>query len=546
MDEVPSELLEGKSMNVDYIINIWWLTKDIVKTELFRDVDLKIRPNDKVALIGRNGAGKTTLLKMIIGSEEMDEGTISKAKNLKIGYLSQDLFWDSREHSLKEEMLGVFPSITADINRLEEIKLLLDKEHEDTVLLLEEKEEIIERQNLQNWFRKYESQLEILKYFWFYEVDYDKKIKDFSGWEQTKIQIAKFLIQEVDLLILDEPTNHLDIEWIMFLEHFCKIWQKALICISHDRRFIDNVFNKIMEISNKKIHTYRGNYDSYLKQKQAKYEIDLKDYKNQQKYLAQQNKFIDRFRYKASKASAVQSRIKMLNKIKKLDVPEDDLEVKDISLNVDIRLPNLIMRLTALEVGYDKSLVLLPKKIEINKNKKIGIIWKNGVWKTTLLKTILKEIPALKWSSYLNKNIRIGSYSQVLEELDYNNNIIEELAIWPIGQKEVRSILWWLLIGADKVEQKIWTLSGWEKAKVALTKMLLSNPHFIIMDEPTNHLDLYSKEVVKKMLNSFPGNTLIVSHDRDILESIVNQLWVIKEGKLDVYDIIEQWFAQIF
>ena len=301
-----------------------------------------------------------------------------------------------------------------------------------------------------------------------------------------------------------------------------------------------------MEISNKKIHTYVGNYDSYLTQKQSKYEIDLKDYKNQQKYFEQQNKFIERFRSKASKAAAVQSRIKMLDKIVKLDAPEDDLEVKDINLNVDIRLPNLIMRLTGLEVGYDKSLVLLPKTIEINKNRKIGIIWKNGVGKTTLLKTILNEMPALKGDSYINENIRIGSYSQVLEELDYNNNIIEELAIGPIGQKEVRTILGGLLIGPNKVEQKIWTLSWWEKAKVALCKMLLSNPHFIIMDEPTNPLDLYSQEVIKNMLNSFTWNTLIVSHDRDILESMVDQLWVIQEWKLDVFDVIDQGFAQIF
>ncbi len=546
LDEMPISFLEGKAMNVDYLINVWWLTKDIVKTELFKDVNLKIRPDDKVALIGRNGAGKTTLLKMILGIEEMDDGTMIKAKDLKIGYLSQDLFWESREHSLKEEMLGVFPSITVDIHRLAEIKLFLEENHEDSVFLLEEKEEIVDRQRFQDGFRKYDSQLEILKYFWFSESDYDKKIKDFSGWEQTKIQIARFLIQEVDLLILDEPTNHLDIEWIMFLEHFCKIWKKALICISHDRRFIDNVFNKIMEISNKKINTYNGNYDSYLTQKQAKYEIDLKDYKNQQKYFEQQNKFIERFRYKASKAAMVQSRIKMLDKIVKLDAPENDLQVKDINLKVDIRLPNLVMRITWMEVGYNEPLVVLPKMIEVNKNNKIGIIWKNGVGKTTLLKTILKEIPSLKWESYINENIRIGSYSQVLEELDHDSNIIEELAIGVISQKEVRNILGWLLIGPDKVDQKIWTLSGGEKAKVALCKMLLSNPHFIIMDEPTNHLDLYSKEVVKNMLNSFPGNTLIVSHDRDILESMVDQIWVIKDGDLNVFDVVDQWFSQIF
>lgn len=471
---------------------------------------------------------------------------MTKAKDLNIWYLSQDLFWSSRDNTLRDEMLSVFSSITSDMNRLEEIKLLLDKQHEDSVLLLDEQAEIIERIHLNDGIRKYESQLDVIKYFGFTEYDLSKKIKDFSGWEQTKIQIAKFLIQEVDLLILDEPTNHLDIEGIMFLEHFCKLWNKALICISHDRRFIDNVFTRIMEISNKKVYLYDGNYAYYLKQKQARFENKMKDYKNQQKYFEQQNKFIDRFRYKSSKASQVQSRIKALDKIDVLDAPEDDLELKEINLNIDIRLPNLIMRLTGLEVGYTTPMVVLPQRIEINKNKKIGIIWKNGVWKTTLLKSLLKEIPLLKGEVYMNENIRVGSYSQVLEELNFDNDIIEELAVWAIWQKEVRSILWWLLIGPDKVEQKIGTLSGGERAKVALTKMLLQNPHFIIMDEPTNHLDLFSKEAVKNMLESFPGNTLIVSHDRDLLESMVDQVWVIQDWCLDVFDVVDQGFSQIF
>ena len=349
-----------------------------------------------------------------------------------------------------------------------------------------------------------------------------------------------------DLLILDEPTNHLDIEWIMFLENFCELRWKTLICISHDKKFLNKAFSNTLEISNLKIKNYSWNYDSFIEQKAKKHEIQLKNYTSQQKYLEQQNKFIERFRYKSSKASQVQSRIKLLDRIDKVEIPIKEWKNRKITFKLDKRLPNLIMTLDQISVWYkNETLMSINQKLEITKDMRIGIIWKNGVGKTTLLKTILWKLPAIYGWLEIHPDMRIGSYSQVADELDRDSTIIKEI-VWPwISQKEARTLLWNLLIDEDKMDQKIWTLSGGEMAKVALTKMLLSKPHIIIMDEPTNHLDIASKEVIKAMLTEFNGVSIIVSHDRDFLEWTSNLLWVMMNQELTVFHDLQRWFKAL-
>ena len=538
LDTIPKYLFEWKSKIVSSIINIKNLYKNIEQTYLFDDTSLKINIQDKVALIWKNGCWKTTLLKMIIGKEEITDWIIDIAQWVKIWYLSQDLFWKSEKNSLKEEMLEIFPEINKKIYRLNKIQ---------TDPNLWEETEILNKQLIElDWFKKYSLQLDILKYFWFSDEQLDFNVLQLSGWEQTKVQIAKFLIKEVDLLILDEPTNHLDIDGIIFLEQFCNNWKKALLSISHDIRFINNTSTKIAEISNKKINNYPGNYEQYLIEKQVRFDTKMKNYKNQKKVIEKEMDYINKFRANSAKASSVQSRIKALAKVEVLTEPENESVVKMISINSDKRLPEVIMKLDEIEVWYNYPIVTLPEYIEVKKSDKIWIIWANGAGKTTLLKTILWELKPLSWKTSINETIKIGSYSQVLENLNQEISIIAELWNDYENEKEIRTILWGLLIKWEKVDQKISTLSGWERAKVALTKMLLVKPHIIVMDEPTNHLDLHSKEVIKKMLEWFNGTTIIVSHDRDLLESVSNKIWLIKDKILVVYNETEKGFEEIF
>ncbi len=532
--------------SADYIITIKWLSKQLWTTILFDNTDLRIKPQDKIALVGKNGAWKSTFLKILLDPSLADKGEIEILKDLKIGFLSQDLFRESRERTVLDEMMRTFPEVTKTVERLEEIKQLLENEEWDWVALLEEQWDLIEWMLMNEAYQKYDLQKEILKYFWFTKEQLNFKISQLSWGEQTKVQIAKFLIQDVDLLILDEPTNHLDIEGIMFIEEFCKMWNKALICISHDRKFLWSAFTKVIEIQNKKLNLYYCWYEDFLIEKKKNSEIYLKNYTAQQKYLQQQERFIERFRYKSSKASQVQSRIKMLDKMEFLDAPEDETRTQAPNLQVKRRLPETLIKISELSVGYwNTVLVDLPKSIEITKAMKIGIIGKNGVWKTTLIKTLLWEIKPLYGDIRIHEKVKIGFYSQVADDLDFSLSIAEEL-IWPwVSYKEMMNYLWALRIDQEKADQKIASLSWGERSKVALAKMLLSHPDIVVMDEPTNHLDLSSKEAVKEMLEGFNGVSIIVSHDRDFLEHTTELLWVIKDWKLVVFHSFERWFNEI-
>ncbi len=551
LETIPKHLFEWKSQIASSLINIIHVTKTIWAEPLLINANLKVNSKDKIALIWKNGAGKTTLLKMILAKAgilqgeqaevlnlENIDGQIEMAPGLTIGYLSQDLFWSDTNNTLREEMNSLFPELTAKILRLEKIQNDPDAWEEIESL----NKELIEI----NGFKKHILQGEILRYFGITDDQLDYNVLMLSGGEQTKVQIAKFLLQEVDVLILDEPTNHLDIDGIIFLENFCKQWKKAIVSISHDVRFINNTCERIAEISGKTIHDYKGNYDYYISEKQERYDKQLRDYTNQQKEIETQEAYINRFRANSAKASSVQSRIKALDKVERLEKPENETLWKYITVQSNMRLPEVIMRLRNIEVGYEYPLVTLPEFIQVHKQDKIGIIGKNGAGKTTLLKTILWEIQALEWNSEINERVKIWWYAQVLEWLDTSMSIIAELGKDYENEREIRTMLWGLLITWDKVDQSIATLSGGERAKVALTKMLLSKPDIIVMDEPTNHLDIHSKQVIKKMLQSFEGTTLIVSHDRDLLESVSNKLWLIKDMQLVSYDEPENWFSEIF
>ena len=579
LQSIPKQYFQERvSAKKDYIIKIHHLDKQIWKTILFDDANLQLRFGDEVALIWKNGSWKSTFLKMLIWKEESGFWMIEIADWVKIWYLSQELFWANDEHTVEEEMKTCFPDIKLAMERLEEIEQLLMKEppfdkggaewneaegydnfwnippssplvkggQKDYHSLLEERERLQDFLRKENGYQKRWMQIEILKYFWFSKAMLNFKIKQLSWWEQTKLQIAKFLIQEVDLLLLDEPTNHLDIEWIFFLQRFCELRGKTLICISHDKKFLNSCFNRMVEISQKKLHLYEWNYSDYLRQKEKNLEIQHKNYVAQQKYLHQQEKFITKFRYKSSKAAQVQSRIKMLDKLERVEAPENESAPKKINFKLSQRLPNLIMQIEWLTVWYPwNQLVTLPNKIEITKEMHIWIIWKNWIWKTTLIKTILGQISPLHWSVKIHPDLRIGSYSQVFDDLHPNDTVIEAVMwVW-ISYQDARAFLWTLKIDVEKMDHKVSSLSWGEMAKVAVTKMLLQKPHIIIMDEPTNHLDLGSKETIKMMLEWFNGVTLIVSHDRDFLEWTSNMLWWIWDNRLTVFHDLQRGFQEL-
>ena len=547
LQSIPKQYFQERSWaKKDYIIKIHNLDKQIWKTILFDDANLQLRFWDEVALIWKNGSGKSTLLKMLIWKEESWFWMIEIANWVKIWYLSQDLFRANDEHTVEEEMKTCFPDIKLAMERLEEIEKLLTDGESDHHALIEEQSKLQDWLRKENGYQKRWMQIEILKYFWFSKAMLNFKIKQLSWWEQTKLQIAKFLIQEVDLLLLDEPTNHLDIEWIFFLQRFCELWWKTLICISHDKKFLNSCFNRVVEISQKKLHLYEWNYSDYLRQKEKNLEIQHKNYVAQQKYLQQQEAFITKFRYKASKAAQVQSRIKMLDKLDRVESPETESDPKKINFKLSQRLPNLIMQIEWLTVWYPwKELVTLPNKIEITKEMHIWIIWKNWIWKTTLIKTILWQLQPLHWSVKVHPDLRIGSYSQVFDDLHPNDTVIEAVMwVW-ISYQDARAFLWTLKIDVEKMDHKVSSLSWWEMAKVAVTKMLLQKPHIIIMDEPTNHLDLGSKETIKMMLQWFNGVTLIVSHDRDFLEWTSNMLWWIWNNRLTVFHDLQRGFQEL-
>lgn len=547
LQSIPKQYFQERtSAKKDYIIKIHHLDKQIWKTILFDDANLQLRYGDEVALIWKNGSGKSTLLKMLIWKEESGFWMIEIANWVKIWYLSQELYRANDEHTVEEEMKTCFPDIVNAMNRLSQIEILLGKEDWNQHELIEEQQKLQDWMKKENAYQKRWMQIEILKYFGFPKTMLNRKIKQLSWWEQTKLQIAKFLVQEVDLLLLDEPTNHLDIEWIFFLQRFCELRWKTLICISHDKKFLNSCFNRVVEISQKKLILYEWNYSDYLRQKEHNIEIQHKNYVAQQKYLQQQETFITKFRYKSSKAAQVQSRIKMLDKIERIEEPENESAPKKINFKLNQRLPNLIMQIEWLTVWYPwKELVSLPNKIEITKEMHIWIIGKNWIWKTTLIKTILGQLNPIHWVVKTHPEIRVGSYSQVFEDLHPNETLIEAVMWIGISYQDARAFLWTLQIDVEKMNHKISTLSWWEMAKVALTKMLLQKPHVIIMDEPTNHLDLGSKETIKMMLQWFNWVTLIVSHDRDFLEWTSNMLRWIRDERLTVYHDLQRGFNDL-
>lgn len=495
---------------------------------LFHDINLQIQEHGRTALVGRNGAGKTTLLKMIAGITSPDEGTISKSKDLTIGYLAQDQGLDS-QNSIWAELDLVFAPLhkmEKQIHQLEDQLASLDPATKEFQLTTEKYSQLQAEFKKRGGF-EYESRMRgILKGFGFGEADYQTAINSLSGGQKTKIALAKILLQSPDLLILDEPTNHLDMNVLAWLEDYSKSYQGALLVVSHDRYFLDRVVSDIYDLDNHTLRHYTGNYTQFMQHKQEWLTAEWKHYEQQQKKIAKLEDFVNRNIVRASTTKRAQARRKQLEKMERLNRPETDDRSIHFHFHSDKDSGNEVLDVDHAVVGYNDQKLAGPLSFSVRKPQRVGIIGPNGIGKSTLLKSILDRIPLISGSIKLGANLQIGYYDQEQQQLHPEKSVLNE--VWDdhpnIPEKDIRSLLGSFLFVGDDVYKLVHDLSGGEKARLELTKLSFKPINFLILDEPTNHLDIDSREVLENAINEFPGTVLFISHDRYFINQVATDV----------------------
>ncbi len=502
---------------------------------LYKDASWHIKPNEKIGLIGANGTGKSTLLRVIVGEYQISEGNITKRKDLSIGFLNQDLLSYQTESSILKVAMEAFEKANILHAEIEEILKQLEHDYSDDIMnSLHDKQTQFEALDGYNLQYKAESILEGLG---FSTSDLQRPLHTFSGGWRMRVMLAKILLQQPDLLLLDEPTNHLDLPSIKWLENYLIDYERTVIIVSHDRYFLDRTVNKIAEISGGNINLYSGNYNFYLTEKKEREELQRNQFKNQEKYIKEQEKLIDRFRAKASKAKMAQSRIKALDKMERIEaVEESDVKIK-INFSFSQQPGKIITELNVKSKVYPASTIFGETKAVLERGDKIALIGANGKGKSTLLRMIAGTEP-FEGESIPGYNVVPAFFAQhQLESLNLNISMLEELQRWAPEQSDttLRSLLGAFLFVGDDVFKKIKVLSGGEKSRVALAKTMLSKANFLILDEPTNHLDMQSVNVLIQVLQKFEGSLIVVSHDRYFLSKIANKIWWIEDLKIKDY-----------
>jgi ATP-binding cassette subfamily F protein 3 len=502
---------------------------------LYKNATWQINPGEKIGLVGLNGTGKSTLLRIINGEYQLEAGEIAKIKNLSIGFLNQDLL----SYSSSESILDVAMTAFADTLKVEkEINLLLEKmEHDHSEEILHElhdKQVLFDAADGYNLRPRSESLLEGLG---FTTEDLKKPLDQFSGGWRMRVMLAKMMLQNPDLLLLDEPTNHLDLPSIKWIEQYLKDYRGTVVIVSHDRYFLDNVVTKIAEVAQQKITVYSGNYTFYLGEKSGREDLQRAQFKNQQKYIKEQEKLIDRFRAKASKATMAQSRIKALDRMEKIEDVESGTPDINLRFVIDKQPGKLISHLHIRDKSYGNLNILKNTESRIMRGDKIALIGANGRGKSTLLRMINGTEP-YQGKDEMTHNVNVSFYAQhQLEALNLNYDLLEELAHFAPDKKEVelRTVLGAFLFSGDDVFKKIRVLSGGEKSRVALAKTMLSKANFLILDEPTNHLDMQSVGILIQVLKEYEGSFIIVSHDRYFLSEVANKIWWIEDHQVKEY-----------
>ncbi|MFJ1433504.1 ABC-F family ATP-binding cassette domain-containing protein [Capnocytophaga canimorsus] len=519
------------------MLNVHDLSVSFQGEFLFEEVAFMLNAGDRVGLIGKNGAGKSTLLKLLAKEMKPDSGTIAADKSVKIGFLKQDIDFENGR-TILQEAYQAFTEIKIIESQMQEIQRQLearsDYESLDYHNFIDSLTDITHRYEILGGYHYQGDTEKVLFGLGFKRSDFDKQTDTFSGGWRMRIELAKLLLQKNDILLLDEPTNHLDIESIIWLEQFLTTYSGAVVIVSHDKMFLDNVTNRTIEISVGKIYDYPKAYSQFLQLREEIKQQQLAAQKNQEKKIQQTEKLIEKFRAKASKASMAQSLIKKLDKIERIEVDEQDNSVMHLRFPVSVTPGKVVLEIASASKKYGEKQVLQNIDLLIERGRKIAFVGQNGQGKTTLAKMIVGEIP-FEGSIKLGHNVQLGYFAQnQANYLDGDMSILDTMfyAANDSNRMKIRDILGSFLFRGDDVEKKVKVLSGGERNRLALAKMLLSNFNVLVMDEPTNHLDIKSKNVLKQALQNFEGTLIIVSHDRDFLQGLTDKVYEFKDKQI--------------
>ena len=502
-----------------------------------------IQPNERIGLIGYNGTGKSTLLKLFAGEYSPSEGTVERSRSTTIGYLHQDLLSFDTNGSILEVAMTAFERVLQLEKEIDELGKRLEKDHENHDLLIQYTDALHEMDTLDGYTIHHRTE-EILQGLGFANSDLQRPFREFSGGWRMRVLLAKMILQQPDLLLLDEPTNHMDLPSIEWLEKYLQHYQGSVVIVSHDKYFLDRMVTKIVEVYQRELHIYKGNYSYYETEKALRVELQQQAFANQQDYIRQQERFIERFRAKASKAAAAQSAMKRLDKIERIE----DMEIERPNIKINFRVDKTPGRVLATLKHATKKFGALTivenASAEINRGDKIALIGANGKGKSTLLRIVAGAEP-FQGERIWGHNVEESFYAQhQMEALDANNSLLEEMQTCG-SQKtdlELRVLLGCFLFSGDDIDKKIKVLSGGEKARIALAKTIVSKANFLLLDEPTNHLDMHSCDLLIDALNKYEGSILLVSHDRYFISKTANKIWEIDDHKIREFKgTYEEW-----
>ena len=504
---------------------------------LFDNINLQVDERDRIALVGKNGAGKSTLLKILVGEEEPTSGEINKKKDISLSYLAQDSRFES-ENTIYDEMLHVFDDLRRTEKQLRQMELEMgEKSGEDLDKLMSDYDRLSENFRQAGGFT-YEADIRaILNGFKFDESMWQMKIAELSGGQNTRLALAKMLLEKPNLLVLDEPTNHLDIETIAWLENYLVNYSGALIIVSHDRYFLDKVATITLDLTKHSLDRYVGNYSRFVELKEQKLATEAKNYEKQQKEIAALEDFVNRNLVRASTTKRAQSRRKQLEKMDRLDKPEAGKKSANMTFQSEKTSGNIVLTVENAAIGYDGEILSEPINLDLRKMNAVAIVGPNGIGKSTFIKSIVDQIPFIKGEKRFGANVEVGYYDQTQSKLTPSNTVLDEL--WNdfklTPEVEIRNRLGAFLFSGDDVKKSVGMLSGGEKARLLLAKLSMENNNFLILDEPTNHLDIDSKEVLENALIDFDGTLLFVSHDRYFINRVATHVLELSENGSTLY-----------